>query len=1207
MNMSPDAATLGEKSSSEARHDRVKTIGLCMIVKDESHVIERCLDSVRPLIDYVLVEDTGSTDGTQQLIRDWLARENIPGKVIEEPWQNFAYNRSHVMEELRKVDGIDYALIIDADDKMLVDDDFEPQEYKAAMHHDLYDIQIRHGGSRFYRPQICSNRLPFCFKAVLHEYLEAPPGKIARINAKGFHIETGRGGARNKNPRKYEDDAAVLEKALLTETDPFLISRYTFYLAQSYRDCGQKELALRNFLKRAELGYWVEEVFESLYCAAKLKEQLDYPEDEVIAAYEKASETVRTRAEALHGAARFCRAKGRNEEGFQFAKRGVAIPMPESGLFVESWVYDYGLLDEYAINGYWSGHMRESLDACMRLLGGSHLPEGQRGRVAANARFALEKLPKDPDLGEAGQHSLRERHALVAARPLRGRVSGAPRILLAILAKQKEEMLPLYLECIEALDYPKSQIVLHIRTNNNTDGTERILRDWVGRVRHLYADVEFDATDVPERVEQFAAHEWNAMRFKVLGRIRNASLRRTRELDCDFYFVVDVDNFVRPATLRELVALKLPIVSPLLRSIEPGRYYSNYHAEIDKSGYFKSNDQYMWILNQWIRGVVEVPVVHTTYLIRADVIADLDYIDTTDRHEYIVFSDTARKAQIPQYLDNRQVYGYIVFGKDNSDQYVEGGIERARSLLAVAMAGDAESQTVQAKAARPRVFSCFGQHGSGSTWMFNLVREICAAEAIPFVSAHRDSSANLPWDASGVQVIVARTQNPMADFQAFVADSSDPAVITVRDPRDAVVSFMQRFPKSLAKNFEQALDAIALSAERLVKIARLRDIPVFRYEDGFVGAAATVDRIAALLGVTLSPAQRETILSGLSPDAVRAKISRLEQAGVIKGEAVWDRETHWHANHVGDGRIGKWRDRLTADQEREILQRTREYCEEFGYGNAAARKSASDTGTIYAKGRPVSDDELAAVSDVHVINLDRSTERLAKFMACNAHLKNIVRVPAVDGLLVDRAELVRHQVIVEDGPFAPGALGCALSHIGLWQKAVTDNSIVTIFEDDAVCAHNFVEEAARILSILPANWDVIQWGCLLDPLFAWLDFGYVKAKLQFYDRQFGYNSEAFQSERFKPIPIKLVHSFGLQAYSVSPDGARALLEGCLPIKDRFIRFPNAGVTTDNEGIDVAMCAVYRNLKAFVCIPPLVIQDKSLSSDRLATDARIANT
>jgi glycosyltransferase involved in cell wall biosynthesis len=443
------------------------TIGLCMIVKNESKVITRCLDSVRPFVDYVVIEDTGSTDGTQQFITGWLKRAAMPGMVIEEPWRDFAYNRSHVLLKLRELEQIDYALIIDADDLLVLPKDFDVAAFKAGMKDDLYDVQIRHGGSRFYRPQICANKLPFCFKAVLHEYLEAPAGPLSRSSAEGFYIETGRGGARNENPAKYQDDAAMLAKALLTETEPFLISRYTFYVAQSYRDCGEREKALVYYLKRADLGYWAEEVFESLYEAAKLQEALGFSVEEVIATYLRATGAAPTRAEALHGAARFCRFKGRNEEGYQYAKRGCDTPVPAGGLFVESWVYAYGLLDELAINGYWSGHHREALDACLRLLAGSALPVDQRERVGQNARFSLEKLfgHRDRDLGSLGQSNLADQHALVAERPLRSRVFGTPRVMVAILAKQKERMLPLYLECIEALDYPKSSIVLYVRTH----------------------------------------------------------------------------------------------------------------------------------------------------------------------------------------------------------------------------------------------------------------------------------------------------------------------------------------------------------------------------------------------------------------------------------------------------------------------------------------------------------------------------------------------------------------------------------------------------------------------------------------------------------------------------------------------------------------------------------------------------------------------
>ena len=163
-----------------------RTIGLCMIVKNETKVIRRCLASVLPLVDYVLVVDTGSTDGTQQMIRDFLAEHNVEGAVIDEPWRDFAYNRSFALERLREVESIDYAMIIDADDTLEFDAGFDPDAFKAQMTHDLYDVPVRHGGIAHHRPQLFSNRLPFSFKGVLHEYLEAPPGKLSRRNGKGI-------------------------------------------------------------------------------------------------------------------------------------------------------------------------------------------------------------------------------------------------------------------------------------------------------------------------------------------------------------------------------------------------------------------------------------------------------------------------------------------------------------------------------------------------------------------------------------------------------------------------------------------------------------------------------------------------------------------------------------------------------------------------------------------------------------------------------------------------------------------------------------------------------------------------------------------------------------------------------------------------------------------------------------------------------------
>src|SRR5436190_21012115 len=91
--------------------DRHPSICLCMIVKNEANVLARCLASCRELIDYWVICDTGSTDGTQELIRHELA--GTPGELHEHEWVDFGHNRSELMKLARGK--ADYLLLIDAD------------------------------------------------------------------------------------------------------------------------------------------------------------------------------------------------------------------------------------------------------------------------------------------------------------------------------------------------------------------------------------------------------------------------------------------------------------------------------------------------------------------------------------------------------------------------------------------------------------------------------------------------------------------------------------------------------------------------------------------------------------------------------------------------------------------------------------------------------------------------------------------------------------------------------------------------------------------------------------------------------------------------------------------------------------------------------------------------------------------------------------
>jgi glycosyltransferase involved in cell wall biosynthesis len=219
------------------------TICLGMIVKDESHVIQSTLENICKYvkIDYWIISDTGSSDNTKELIYQFFNDKKIPGELLQHPWVDFSTNRNNVINYAYQK--ADYMLMFDADDSFEGEFSLPP-----VLTEDAYLFTFGQGLT-YTRPTMFSLRKQWKYTGVLHESLESldkSPRKAFLVEGK-YHVVSGRTGNRNKNPRKYEDDAALLEKAILTETDETLKNRYIYYCGQSYRDFQDKENALRMY------------------------------------------------------------------------------------------------------------------------------------------------------------------------------------------------------------------------------------------------------------------------------------------------------------------------------------------------------------------------------------------------------------------------------------------------------------------------------------------------------------------------------------------------------------------------------------------------------------------------------------------------------------------------------------------------------------------------------------------------------------------------------------------------------------------------------------------------------------------------------------------------------------------------------------------------------------------------------------------------
>jgi glycosyltransferase involved in cell wall biosynthesis len=356
------------------------TICLNMIVKNESQTITRCLDSVKDLIDYWVISDTGSTDGTQQIIIDYFKQCNIDGWLIENEWKNFAHNRNLALAPA--LGKTDYILMMDADDYLLKEDGFQFTKLNASS----YMLKMQRGTITYYNTKLISGNLPWQWVGVLHEYLDCHlPHESANLPG-NYLIKSTTDGARSQNPDKYKNDIQVLEAALIDEPQN---ARYRFYLAQSYRDDGNSAKAIENYQKRADMGGWEEEVYCSLLEIAHNQQKLKADHLTLINAYVQAHTYRPQRLEALYAAVKLCRENGYYSLGCQLGWEARKTPYPrEDVLFVDRNVHEWQFFDELSICAVYANKKAEAAQMMEMLLKLPSVPNTEHPRLEANLTFA---------------------------------------------------------------------------------------------------------------------------------------------------------------------------------------------------------------------------------------------------------------------------------------------------------------------------------------------------------------------------------------------------------------------------------------------------------------------------------------------------------------------------------------------------------------------------------------------------------------------------------------------------------------------------------------------------------------------------------------------------------------------------------------------------------------------------------------------------
>ncbi len=245
-------------------------IVMISMFKNEARNIGKMLESVAPYIDYWVLQDNGSTDGTPDIVRDWQKKYNIPGHLynVEEGWVGFGWNRDHLLQTCLKLDhGCDWIMKMDCDETLVVDEDFD---WSAFDDHSLQAFHVTSlAPSLIYlRAWIWNARLPWRFnhdpahETILLDKDNIGENFVRSPLSKSFRMVGGQSfGESYTVATKYITDALKLEEKLIREGTMLTDLYHFWYIGKSYEDCYRsnfyplKEIHQKEYARRCIFYY----------------------------------------------------------------------------------------------------------------------------------------------------------------------------------------------------------------------------------------------------------------------------------------------------------------------------------------------------------------------------------------------------------------------------------------------------------------------------------------------------------------------------------------------------------------------------------------------------------------------------------------------------------------------------------------------------------------------------------------------------------------------------------------------------------------------------------------------------------------------------------------------------------------------------------------------------------------------------------------
>lgn len=338
---------------------KLPTISLSLIMKNEAHVLKRLLNSVYPILDYYSVVDTGSTDNSKEIVKDFFLEKGIPGEIHDHPFLDFSDARNFALESLKGK--ADFAFMIDCDEELSIDNSFNLEKVKE--HLSKFDSAlslVHYNSSRYGRRNFFRTDKTFKWIGKVHEYLSSSNNETCTTLEGLTTIVHSDGASWANQKEKYLGHAAIFEKEVAEKNDP----RDVFYLAQSYKDAGENAKAIEWYKKRASMeeGFY-EERYVSQLNVGRLMANTGEKYDKVICEWLKCSMLDILKADHLFHIIDELQNQHQWEASYIFSLYAMRFhnknPYPNRTLFLDGTVYERRLLNLHIKNCEVTGRKAE--------------------------------------------------------------------------------------------------------------------------------------------------------------------------------------------------------------------------------------------------------------------------------------------------------------------------------------------------------------------------------------------------------------------------------------------------------------------------------------------------------------------------------------------------------------------------------------------------------------------------------------------------------------------------------------------------------------------------------------------------------------------------------------------------------------------------------------------------------------------------------